>query len=455
MEKIRIAAAAGVLIGVPLLLLAYEYGPSPGYSAVPGELGTCATAGCHTGTANSFSGSVTVNATTYAPGVRQRLVVTVADPAASQRAWGFQMTARLASNPATMAGTFASSDKNTTLMCAGANLRTEQEVPYNASRPQTCPASMVLQYIEHSLDGYTGNRGKTGSTSFEFDWTPPADASGNIDLYLAGNAANGDLGTGGDHIYTRKVTLTPAAATPQPTISAGGVVNNASYTSGLVPNSFVSIFGSNFSTTAKSWDTAIVEGRLPTALEGVSVTIGGKPAYLQFLSPGQINVIAPDVGTGTVSVTVTTATGGTSTAVTANANSADPAFFPWGEKYPVATRQDFSVAVKNGVLGVPTTPAKPGEVIILWGTGFGPTTPAAPFGVQIPAGTLFSTSNPVTVSVGGINATVYGAAMAPGYAGLYQVAIQIPPNAPDGDLPIVATVNGAQSPTSTVITVQR
>jgi uncharacterized protein (TIGR03437 family) len=60
----------------------------------------------------------------------------------------------------------------------------------------------------------------------------------------------------------------------------------------------------------------------------------------------------------------------------------------------------------------------------------------------------------VTVTIGGIAATVYGAALAPGFAGLYQVAIQVPTSAPSGDQPIVATVGGASSPSTTLITVQ-
>jgi uncharacterized protein (TIGR03437 family) len=76
-------------------------------------------------------------------------------------------------------------------------------------------------------------------------------------------------------------------------------------------------------------------------------------------------------------------------------------------------------------------------------------------GVQLPADQTYLTATPVTVTVGDIPAQVYGAALAPGFAALYQVAIQIPTRSPDGDLPVVATINGAQSPVSTVITVQR
>jgi uncharacterized protein (TIGR03437 family) len=59
----------------------------------------------------------------------------------------------------------------------------------------------------------------------------------------------------------------------------------------------------------------------------------------------------------------------------------------------------------------------------------------------------------VTVAVGGINATVYSTALSPGFAGLYQVAIQVPASAPDGDLSVAATISGASSPGNVFLTV--
>jgi uncharacterized protein (TIGR03437 family) len=58
------------------------------------------------------------------------------------------------------------------------------------------------------------------------------------------------------------------------------------------------------------------------------------------------------------------------------------------------------------------------------------------------------------VTIGNVPATVYGAALAPGFAGLYQVAIQVPATAPSGDQPIVASVGGVSSPSTTLITIQ-
>jgi uncharacterized protein (TIGR03437 family) len=153
-------------------------------------------------------------------------------------------------------------------------------------------------------------------------------------------------------------------------------------------------------------------------------------------------------------VTVTNASGNSSSA-TFLTQTTQPAFFQWGN-YAVATHQDYSLAVKNGTFaGLTTAPAAPGEVIILWGTGFGPTMPSAPVGVEVPSSITYNTASPVIVTVGTAAGVVYGAALAPGYAGLYQVAIQIPPSLANGDYPVVATVDGAQSPGGVLITVQQ
>ncbi len=133
-----------------------------------------------------------------------------------------------------------------------------------------------------------------------------------------------------------------------------------------------------------------------------------------------------------------------------------PAFFSWPAKQVVATRQDFSFAVKDGTFpGVTTVAAKPGDVIILWGTGFGATSPAPPAGVQVPADQTYSTGTLPVVTINNIPATVYGAALAPGYAGLYQVAIQVPGTLADGDWPVTATAGGVSSPSGMVLSVKR
>jgi uncharacterized protein (TIGR03437 family) len=241
----------------------------------------------------------------------------------------------------------------------------------------------------------------------------------------------------------------PAATLP----AIGSVADAASFQAGIVPNSWITIFGTNLSSITDNWANAILNGNLPTSLDGVSVSVGGELAYISYINPTQINAVAPNVGTGTVPVTVTNSSGN-SPAVTAVSQTVQPAFFQWGS-YAVATRQDYSLAVKNGTFpGLTTVPAKPGDVIILWGTAFGSTSPPAPVGIQVPSGVTYYTADPVTVTVGSTAAKVYGAALSPGYAGLYQVAIQIPTSLANGDYPVIATVSDQPSPSTTLITVQ-
>jgi uncharacterized protein (TIGR03437 family) len=184
----------------------------------------------------------------------------------------------------------------------------------------------------------------------------------------------------------------------------------------------------------------------------VSLMVGNEPAYLAYISPTQINALVPNVPAGTTSVTVVNSNGA-APAVTTQVSLVQPAFFQWGN-YAVATHQDFSLAAKNGLFpGTATVPAKPGEVIILWGTGFGPTNPPLPAGVETPSAPIHNTATAVTASVGNQPVLVYGAALAPGFAGLYQIAIQIPDSLANGDYRVVATISGAQSPSTTLMTV--
>jgi uncharacterized protein (TIGR03437 family) len=244
--------------------------------------------------------------------------------------------------------------------------------------------------------------------------------------------------------------LGPSSA---PSISM--VANAAGGQTGSVPGAYLSIYGTNLAPRTGDWSGAIVNGHLPTQLEGVSVSVGGKPASVYFVSPEQLNVVAPDAAPGPVDVQVTSF-GGASAPFPTMSQQHAPALFLWSGKYAVATRQDYSLAAPAGLFpGLATIPAKPGDVIVLWGTGFGPVSPAPPSGMLTPLDKLYSTANAVTVTVGGANAPVYGAALAPGYAGLYQIAIQVPGSAPDGDVPVKLSIGGVASPDSVFLTVHR
>jgi uncharacterized protein (TIGR03437 family) len=448
-QKIFWAKIAVIVSVIPAVIFGYADGPDPGKSAVPSE-SSCVEAGCHVGTVNSGSGSVAVTfpgGQTYTPGARQHLVVTVSDP--TMRRWGFQLTARTSGNAKTQAGTFKSTDNSTLLMCSNTNLTAQQESRNGTA--QGCPASMTLQYIEHATA-----KNATGSATFEFDWTPPAGDVGNIVIYVAGNAANADGNNTGDRIYTRTYTLTPQAGSggPKPVISSNAVTNGASFQPGIAAGSWVTIKGTNLAanTTNIDWSSSIgADGKLPTSLNNVSVTVNGKPAYVYFVRNDQVNVLAPaDTSLGPVSVVVTN-NGVASDPATAQLQTFSPAFFQYNGTWAVATTPAFQI-VGDPARVAGTVAVKPGDVIILWGTGFGATDPAAADG-QVVTGSRVVTTAP-SVTIGGSAATYGGGALSPSAAGLYQIVVTVP-NVSDGDQKVIATVGGVSSPDSVTIYVKR
>ena len=83
--------------------------------------------------------------------------------------------------------------------------------------------------------------------------------------------------------------LAAAPATP-----SGGIANAASGAAGVASGAWTSIYGSNLAAATRTLaSTDIVNNQLPTTLGGVGVQIDGKAAYPYFVSPSQINVLAP------------------------------------------------------------------------------------------------------------------------------------------------------------------
>ncbi len=250
---------------------------------------------------------------------------------------------------------------------------------------------------------------------------------------------------------------TCAAASPMPpAINAGGVVPLYSTANTLQPGSWVSIFGASLATAAATWN-----GDFPTSLGGTSVTINGKPAYLWYVSPGQINLQAPDdSATGPVSVVVTTATG--SATSTATLALLSPSFNLLDGKHVagIILRSDGSGAFGGGTydvvgptgtsLGYKTVAAKAGDFLELFGIGFGPTNP------MVPAGKPYSgsapTTDPVTLSINQVTVTPSFSGLTS--AGLYQINLKLPSGLGTGDVPLSALVGGVQTPNGVVLPVQ-
>jgi uncharacterized protein (TIGR03437 family) len=233
------------------------------------------------------------------------------------------------------------------------------------------------------------------------------------------------------------------------------VVNGASFLPGIAPGAWITIKGANLSTTTRSWTGSDFSGstNLPTRLDGVSVTVNGKSAYVYFISPTQVNVLSPAETTqGSVPVQVTTAQG-VSNVVSVDESALSPALFtfsPQGGKYVAAVRADgVYIGPPNLISGLATVPAKPGDTVLLFGTGFGPTTPPSPIGQLINPAPL---ANPVTVRIGGVAAiTQFAGIVSPGE---YQFNVVVP-NVPDGDNPVSIEIGGSSSQSNAFLTIRR
>jgi uncharacterized protein (TIGR03437 family) len=302
---------------------------------------------------------------------------------------------------------------------------------YIADKSADCVQELETDGMVSAVAGGGSTQGDGGPATSAELVSPMAvalDSAGN--LYIATSAA------------IRKVSASSSQPSAKPIITpTTGVVNGASYTIGMSANTWVTIIGTNFTTVTDSW--TVTGGVLPTKLDGVSVTIDGLPAYVDYISPTQVNVLTPANLTNQFPMVVVTNTVGSSVGVTVFNTPNMPAFFTWPNNQVVATHEDFTWAVKNGTFpGTTTVPAKPGETIILWGTGFGPTSPVPPAGVVVPADQTYYTTTVPTVQVNLVDAPGAVAALAPGFAGLYQLSFKVPASLPNGTYQVFATVGG-------------
>jgi uncharacterized protein (TIGR03437 family) len=246
-------------------------------------------------------------------------------------------------------------------------------------------------------------------------------------------------------------TLMPYSAGVLPAISR--VANAAGAVAAIAPNSWVEIDGSNLAPAAsmRSWKASdFVNNQMPTQLDGVSVSVNGKAAYVAYVSPKQINILTPpDPMTGPVTVRVTV-NGVASASFTAQAQALAPAFFTFnGTNYVTATHADYAPVGPATLYPGSTTPAKPGETILLYANGFGATARGITAGSPNQSGDL--PQMPV-VHIGGVPATLQFAGLVS--PGLFQFNVVVP-QAPDGDQVITAAYNGFTTQTGAVLTVRQ
>ncbi len=220
--------------------------------------------------------------------------------------------------------------------------------------------------------------------------------------------------------------------------------------SAVAPGTWMEIYGENLATVrSQLWASSDFTGNLgPTALGGTTVTIGGQSAYIDYVSPGQVNAQVPsNVATGSQPVVVTTA-GGSSLPYTITVNTtepgllAPPAFKLSAGQYVVALFPNGPTFVlpPGALKGVASARAKPGDTIVLYGIGFGTVTPDSPAGEIV---TVANTLNAnFQASFAGTPATVSYSGLTGGYLGLYQFNVVVPNVAPSDTVPFTFSLGG-------------
>ena len=222
------------------------------------------------------------------------------------------------------------------------------------------------------------------------------------------------------------------------------------------------IYGTNFANVlSQTWAGTDFNGNAaPTALGGTTVTIGGQPAYIDFVSPGQVNAQVPsNIATGPQPVVVSMA-GGTSAAFTETVNVTEagllaPAVFNLAAgQYVVALFPDgVTYVLPPGVTSaVPTRRAKAGDTILFYGVGFGTVTPNIAAG-QIVTQSSNKINGSLQISLAGVPATVPFSGLVLGNLGLYQFNVVVPNVTASDTVPVTFSLGGTAGTQKLIIAI--
>ena len=444
-------AAFGSLL--PLVLWAFSTGPLIRHTGAPGE-STCAV--CHQTGADVAGGFLRIEAVPYRAGQRQAIRVTVSHPQAQR--WGFQLSARLASDETKKAGTF--------ILSPGGPIRIRCAPDGRDATPQLgCGAE--LEYASHGGNPDSTFGGVNGTKTFEVDWLAPEEVElGDIVFYAAGNAANASGNNAGDRVYSSRLQIEPESTCNfivQPRVQ--GLGNSATSLAGVSFNSFLTIYGFDFvpagaTRSVRAGD--IRERRFPRELGCVAVEIGGQRVPVIHVQQSQINVQVPTTAqTGPQPVRVIVNPGRPSevsvNAGTVTLQSYGPALFTYNGSSVAAQHPDFTAAADPSV--VPGgRPLRPGDVAILYATGLGDTVPDTWQAGEIVRG-VHRLRVPVRVTIGGTTLAeddiLYAGLVPESVSGLYQINVRVPASTPAGSVPVRLSIGGIESPAGTTIPVVR
>ncbi len=214
--------------------------------------------------------------------------------------------------------------------------------------------------------------------------------------------------------------------TSAPVLAGGGIVNAAALAPAAA-GGLASIYGSNMGNG-----------------DNTTVYVNGYAAPVFFASPGQFNIQIPWEATGLASFGMMV-NGTPSNIQTASVNTFAPGVFVLSPTQAAITHVDGSLVSSS-------SPATANETVIVYATGLGPVTgPMVDGALAIAPPLQPTTPGQATAKIGSINAPVAFSGLTPGFTGLYQINVQIPPNVPAGSSLVIA-IGGTSSPSVPIST---
>jgi uncharacterized protein (TIGR03437 family) len=362
---------------------------------------------------------------------------------------------------------------------------------YNHRIRKLSTAGIASTVVGNGTPAFKGDGGQAVSASLYYPRGVFVDASGNILIAdslnnrirmvtengvirtIAGAGFFGDAGDGGpatlallrfpravisdgsggyyvldtDNQRIKQLTPIPQA----PSINQNGVVSSTAFGgfAAAARGSWLEIYGSNLAQGKREWASSdFVDGKAPTSLAGTSVTIGGLPAYVAYVSPGQVNVQVPDGVTAGLQDVVVKSPQGASSAYKVAVNDVQPGLFA-PSSLQSGGKQYAGVILNDGSLANPAASSvRAGDTVTLYGIGFGTVAP------NLAAGEIVRNSNSVILTLqiyfGDTAATVTYAGLAPGALGLYQINVVVP-QVVGNAIPLTFKLNGT-SGTQTLYT---
>lgn len=354
---------------------------------------------------------------------------------------------------------------------------------------KVAPDQTITSVAGNGTYGYSGDGGPATSASLKGAEGVGADAAGNVYISdednnrvrmvtagnqtittIAGTGVGGFTGDGipaaGAEIWTPEdLVVGPGGwiyfsdsqnrrvrvLTPPTAVSTGGVVSASEFGqfTSVAPGSWIEIYGASFAGGSRSWTGSDFSGvNAPTKLDSTTVTIGGQPAFIDFISPGQVNAQVPSNAALGMQQLAVTSSAGISAAYPITVNLvepgllAPPSFNIGGKQYVGALFQDGVTWVlpPGAIPGVPSGRATPGDAITLYGVGFGSVTPATPAGQIVQQNNTLQM--PFELSFGQTAAVTSYSGLAPGAVGLYQFNVVVPNVPPSDTVPLTFTLGG-------------